>query len=98
MYATGLNAIASARVNIAWYQQRAPEFAAFFETGYVEQEIEPVEGGEGDGGNGEGEEEGSGDGETDTGEGEGGEETDSANIAALSVITLIATLCINFLA
>ncbi|KOB73138.1 Aminopeptidase N3 [Operophtera brumata] len=102
LYQTGLNAIATARGNIAWYQQRAPEFAAYFETGYVEQEIEPVEGGEGDGGDGgsgEGGEEGSGDGEG--GETEGGEteaETDSANIAALSVITLIATLSINFLA
>ncbi|CAH2070916.1 unnamed protein product, partial [Iphiclides podalirius] len=89
-YNTGINGIAATRTNLAWSRQRTSEMERYFEAGYVEDIIEDINDGEEDKEEIEQEKE----------EEQGIEEegTDSANIAALSVFTLVVTLTINLMA
>ncbi|XP_052740775.1 membrane alanyl aminopeptidase-like [Bicyclus anynana] len=89
-YNTGINGVAATRNNHAWTRNRAGEFANYFETGYVEEEIS--EGGN-DGGDSGGGDSGGG----DSGGGGGGS-PDGASMATFSVITLIATLVATLIA
>ncbi|KAM3967324.1 aminopeptidase N [Aphomia sociella] len=84
VYQNVLGTIASTRSNLEWTAKRLPELANYFETGYVEDVIDEIT-------ESEEEEEGSGeeDSKEESEEDDGG--PDSANIAALSIVTLAIT-------
>lgn len=89
-YNTGMNGARNARNNLQWSNGRVGELAEYFETGYNEEEI--TDGAE------ESEEEVDVEEEIDVEEEVDGDNgTDSANIAVLSVVTLLITVGINFM-
>lgn len=86
-YNTGVNGIASTRTNLQWSARRVVEMERYFEVGYVEDEIEDID-------DNEEEQEEETDKETEEEEGDG---DSSANIAALSIVTLFVTLGVNLM-
>ncbi|CAH2240695.1 jg6648 [Pararge aegeria aegeria] len=93
-YQTGVNGVAATRRNHEWTTRRVGEFASYFETGYVEDDISEGDGGDTGGGDDGGGDDGGDIGGGDDGDsGDGGDGSpDGASVATLSIITLIATM------
>lgn len=92
-YNTGINGIAANRNNQAWTARRVGEFATYFETGYVEDEINLGDGNDVD----DGDDGGDGGGGGDVGDGDDNV-PDGASVAALSIFTVIAIMTANLIA
>nr|XP_026484279.1 membrane alanyl aminopeptidase-like [Vanessa tameamea] len=97
-YNTGISGITTTRNNLEWSVRRVSEFLNYFDTGFVEDELDDItdeDGGTEDGGTEDG---GTEDGGTeDGGEDSGDGEPDSANIVTLSIVTLVTTVAISLM-